>query len=122
MIINVTARLIVTGYHAWPNAPPHRSYLASRHRHDFYITVRVSVLQEDRQIEIHDLADRTRHAVDVVWGYEEDRTVEFGAASCETIARKIFDTLVHITPGLSDTDLLMVGVLEDNWMGAEVHS
>lgn len=80
----VTARIVVRfvaeGWHCWPAAPEHRSYLASRHRHLFHVEVRLPVVHEEREVEFHDLLDAAK--VDFGSG-------EFGAASCETLARDL---------------------------------
>jgi len=53
----VVVRHQVEGFHHWPDAPHHRSYLAVRHRHLFYLEVAVQVAHQDREIEFHDLRD-----------------------------------------------------------------
>ncbi|MFB7126220.1 hypothetical protein DR950_33745 [Kitasatospora xanthocidica] len=105
----VWAKVELPGFHYWPAAPDHRSYLRARHRHLFHITVGVAVAHDDRDTEFHDLGDLIR-------GWWGPGARECGPASCETLARTLAD---HVrSAGLRAT---MVAVSEDGEAGAVVH-
>lgn len=72
----------VTGFHFWPDAPEARGYLSHRHRHQFLIIVGHAVAHDDRAIEFHDLQDAVR-------GLFSKEVMDFGAKSCEMIAKDI---------------------------------
>lgn len=84
MAVNTTVwtRVELPGFHRWPNAHPPREYLRDRHRHLFHIEVEVPVRHDERDVEFHDLQDLIRSW----WGPRR----EWGAASCESIAKALF--------------------------------
>jgi len=45
------------GFHCWPLAPGHRSYLTQQHRHRFDVKASCEVTHDDREIEFHDMID-----------------------------------------------------------------
>ncbi|MFJ2866856.1 hypothetical protein [Kitasatospora sp. NPDC087314] len=106
---NVWTKVQLPGFHHWPAAPEHRSYLRARHRHLFHITVTVAVAHDDRDTEFHDLGDLIR-------GWWGPGARECGPASCETLARTLAEHLSSV--GLRVT---MVAVSEDGEAGAIVH-
>lgn len=80
----VRTTLIVTfqheGWHAWPEAPEARGYLAARHRHLFHFRCELYFKEyEDRDVEFHDFLARCKSYL----GSKDD----FGSSSCETIAK-----------------------------------
>lgn len=107
MKTNIIVRFTVEGFHQWKNAPFNRDYLRNKHRHLFYIEVKVSVLHDDREIEFHDLLDFCK----VTFG-EGD----FGGHSCETLAKALINDLIAKYPGRE----IAVSVFEDGEVGAEV--
>ena len=86
--VKIWTKMLLPGFHRWPGAPGHRSYLASRHRHLFHVTVTVAVDTLDRQIEFHDLRD----ALARTWRHG---TVDWGDRSCEAIAVILRDRLAE---------------------------
>ena len=100
----VQVRFVVEGFHHWPEAPPHRAYLAARHRHLFHVEVGVAVTQEDRQIEFHDLRD---------WCVQHFPPGDYGAQSCERLARGLLTALEVPCPGCAR----WVSVWEDGECG-----
>ncbi|MCC9309115.1 hypothetical protein LN042_18850 [Kitasatospora sp. RB6PN24] len=98
----------VPGFHHWPAAPEHRSYLRARHRHLFHLQARIHVDHDDRAFEFHDLQDVIR-----AWWGPGDR--ECGAASCELLARSLAGHLAAL--GLR---VEQVSVSEDGEAGAIV--
>lgn len=104
--VTVWARVDLPGYHHWPAAPPHRAYLAARHRHLFRVTARAAVTRDDRDTEFHDLDQAIRD-----WWGPSSR--DWGAASCETIARDLAGWLT--TRGIPVT---ATEVSEDGQAGA----
>jgi len=109
-IIHVIATLAVPGFHNWPGAPTHRAYLRDRHRHLFHIKVAVPVAHEERAIEIHDLRKQVIIHLQERYRYTRDGA-EFGASSCESIARNLAENLAEGAE---------VEVLEDGEAGARV--
>lgn len=111
---NVIVKLQVDGTHNWPNAKnvfPEVSFLSDIHRHVFHITAKKAVNHDDRDVEFimfkRDIADYLYNKYYVL----PTRCHEFGAKSCEMIAREIFEFF----------DCEYVSVYEDNENGAEVY-
>lgn len=102
----IWARVALPGFHAWPDAPPHRGYLAARHRHLFIITAYARVRGDDRETEFHDLADLIR-------GWWGPPPRDCGPASCEMLARWLAVAL-----DASDIDVERTEVSEDGEAGA----
>lgn len=80
--MTVWTTVALPGFHRWPGAHEKRSYLRARHRHLFKITVHTRVHHDERDTEFHDLQDVVRG-----WWGPEPR--EWGASSCESIARDL---------------------------------
>jgi len=96
------------GFHYWPGASGKRDYLASRHRHTFWIKVTVEVAHDDREVEFHDLRDKAES-----WWPSAG---ELGGQSCEAIAKAILGELQIAYGGRQIT----VDVSEDREAGATV--
>jgi hypothetical protein len=102
----LTVRFTAEGWHRWPNAPEHRAYLASSHRHLFHVEVSMRTFHDDREIEFHDVLD---------WARAEFGSGDFGSASCEMLARAL------ATSGSKKYGRrVTVAVFEDGEAGAEV--
>ena len=101
----------IDGVHSWPDAPEHRFYLRSPHRHRFVVTVWIQVAHENRDVEFHDLQDRVRDMI----RQGREGVINFSSLSCEHIARQLLYDLAAYgyTP-------LRVKVMEDDECGAEV--
>ena len=88
-----TADIFVTfkveGLHHWPGAPARRFYLRTPHRHQFGFRVETTVTHDDREIEFHDLRDQAMQMVRDVGPRYEFQMIDFGARSCEHIAREL---------------------------------
>jgi len=82
--VMVTHRL--PGFHCWPGAPKAVEYLAFPHRHLFLIIVAWRVGHPDRDVEFHTAQGWIREL------YQPNH--DFGARSCEMIAKDIRDGLV----------------------------
>lgn len=106
MTVTVWAETHLPGFHCWPAAPPHRAYLADRHRHMFHIRATVPVGHDDRDVEFHDL----QHLIAGWWGPGER---ECGPASCETLARQLATHLEQAGIAVASVD-----VSEDGQAGA----
>lgn len=102
----VVVNFRMEGFHCWPNAPEHRRYLRSKHRHVFHVRVEVEVGGNDREIECHDLLDA---CLDAFGGGD------MGADSCEMMAESLADELISFYGDRSIT----VEVLEDGEVGAK---
>ena len=104
--MKIWVRFAVAGYHQWPEAPNHRSYLAMRHRHLFHVEARCQVDHDDREVEFHDLLDQAR--ADFPGGH-------LGRQSCEDMARDLATKLAaHYRRPFE------VSVSEDGEVGAVV--
>ena len=109
-MISIFIRFQRHGFHNWPDAVtvnPSRDYLASRHRHLFFIEVEVPVTHEDRQIEFHDLQDFLIN----LWPHQK----ELHNQSCEMLAQQIAKS---IREEWSHLPWIKVEVSEDNECGA----
>jgi hypothetical protein len=105
VVITFTAE----GFHRWPEAPLHRSYLATSHRHLFHVRVGVEVTHAEREIECHDLRDFCVQAFG---------TGDMGSQSCEMMAESLAQ---KITRQFGDRRV-KVEVLEDGEVGGTFES
>ena len=114
MNTNVIAKLELEGMHSWPNAEeifPEVGFLSYPHRHKWFIKAKKKVNHDDRDVEFimfkRDILDWLKEQY-----YDPiSRTHEFGAKSCEMLAKEI----------LQEFDLCYVSVFEDNENGAEIY-
>lgn len=86
---SIEVRVDVDGYHFWPQPTAHRRYLGERHRHRFQVTVALAVLHNEREVEFHDLMDRTREVLRTIATVDGAGVHDFGPSSCEHIAEAI---------------------------------
>ena len=114
MTTNIICRLQVEGLHWWSEASkyePTMVYLESPHRHMFHIEVKKQVFHDDRDVEFimfkRDILEYLEHE----YFNFESRTHEFGAKSCEMLAKEIME----------EFDCCYVSVFEDNENGAEIY-
>ena len=114
MKTNVIAKLEIEGLHNWPAADqvfPEVGFLSSMHRHKWFITAKKPVYHDDRDVEFimfkRDIEEWLRNTY---WN-PSSRTHEFGAKSCEMLAREI----------LEEFGCNYVSVFEDNENGAEIY-
>lgn len=106
----VWVRLQLVGWHRWPAATGHRSYLAHTHRHLFGVTVTIpAAVDNQRAVEFHDLMDLVRE----LW----PRAGQWQDSSCETIASLIGRELVYQLAGVP---WVTVAVDEDGEAGATI--
>tara|TARA_R110001599_G_scaffold50402_1_gene142682 strand:+ start:425 stop:772 length:348 start_codon:yes stop_codon:yes gene_type:complete len=114
MKTNVIAKLELEGMHNWPGAKnifPEVAFLSDMHRHKWFITAKKEVFHDDRDVEFimfkRDIIDYLSEEY-----YNSDtRTHEFGAKSCEMLAKEIMEAF----------ECNYVSVFEDNENGAEVY-
>ena len=113
METTILISVIVEGLHNFPNANiifPESGYLCKTHRHLFYITLELAVSHDNRDREFivckHDVVDYLHKK----YYNERYRMCEFGAMSCEMIAKEL----------LIEFNCKSVVVLEDNESGAKV--
>jgi hypothetical protein len=104
-LTSAVIRFAVEGWHRWPDAPPHRAYLAETHRHLFHVEVRLEVFHDDREVEYHDLLDFCREAFP---------GGDMGTSSCEMMAHALLQKVEENYPGRTIT----VSVFEDGEVGA----
>ena len=114
MKTNIIVKLEIEGLHNWPDAQsivPEVGFLSSMHRHKWFITAKKQVNHDDRDVEFimfkRDILDYLLEEY-----YNNDtRTHEFGAKSCEMLAKEIMEAF----------ECNYVSVFEDNENGAEVY-
>jgi NTP pyrophosphatase (non-canonical NTP hydrolase) len=94
-MISINVGTTMSGFHRWPNAPPHRAYLGLRHQHTFWFEVEVPVSQADRDIEFHDQREKLEVILTAMFPKGE-----FGDKSCEQIA---LDILKRMPEAISAT-------------------
>ncbi len=94
MRTSVIVRLQVDGMHNFPKAAelfPEVAFLAERHRHMFHIEAKKEVFHDDRDVEFimfkKDITDYLKQ----MYYKPETRTHEFGAMSCEMLAKLILN-------------------------------
>lgn len=81
----IFVRFTFAGFHRWAGASGARAYLADRHRHLFRVEVRVQVAHDDREVEFHDLLDRSR----AIFADDLGTNGNFGSQSCEMLGREL---------------------------------
>jgi hypothetical protein len=109
----VMVKLAVDGCHNFPKAAelfPEVDFLADRHRHMFHFTVACKVHHDDRDKEFIMLKRDVLDYIHSQYTHPGDRTCEFGAQSCEMLAREILERF----------DCEWVEVWEDQENGARV--
>lgn len=101
------------GFHRWPEAKSKRKYLANLHRHLFGVKVEVSVTENNRQIEFHDLKDVVNTIIEKFILIRKN-----DAMSCEDIAETILDYLEL----KYSKNMISVTVDEDGECGSSVNN
>lgn len=99
----------IVGFHNYEGAPEDVSFLQDRHRHIFTVRCKYAVTDLNREKEIFIQTDFVKEYLIESYG----SPCEFGAMSCEMIAKDLLD---HIR----DDGGVWVEVLEDNKGGAVV--
>jgi hypothetical protein len=115
MKTNVIAKIEIEGLHNWPAAQsvfPEVGYLANMHRHKWYITAKKQVNHDDRDVEFIIFGKDIKQWLEHQYYNPLSRTHEFGAKSCEMLAKEI----------MAEFDCVYVSVFEDNENGAEVYA
>lgn len=108
------------GFHCWPEAPDHLSYLRAAHRHVFNITVAIVVDGDDRTIEFHEFADKLSMLADTAWSLRSPLNAV--PWSCEEIANRLYEDITKdaATFKLGTSVIVSITVQEDNEHAAEV--
>lgn len=106
----IHVRTEFVGFHSWPEAPKHLSYLADTHRHKFFVQATVEVTEGDRQLEFHEV----KEALDEMIGTLKLRGPH--TDSCEVMAEQLIGELVEEYGGHRH---YRVAVWEDNENGGE---
>ena len=112
MKTTIVVRLQLEGVHKWAKCPYEEvKFLRDEHRHIFWIECEREVFHDDRDVEFimfkRDIIEYLEHE----YFNFESRTHEFGAKSCEMLAKEI----------MKEFDCCYVSVFEDNENGAEVY-
>jgi len=93
--IEVTA--ILEGLHCWPDAPEKVEFLRHPHRHQFIISVTLSVNGSDREVEFFLLKSDLQAWLSSYPGYRgHARLKDLGTRSCEHIAEEVHTYLTNI--------------------------
>jgi hypothetical protein len=105
--IIVTFRL--PGFHCYPGAPAPVEFLRARHRHLFCFVLRFAVTHDEREKEFFIISREVQAVLAARYG----TPAEFGTASCEQLARQLFDAY-------AEQGCYSVEVWEDDENGALV--
>ena len=108
MVTNVIAKIEIDGLHNWPDAQsvfPEVGFLASMHRHKWYITAKKRVNHDDRDVEFI-LFKRWLEGL-------YDGTLELNYNSCEMIADDLHEEITEKYPKRK----IWISVSEDNENG-----
>lgn len=81
---SVIIRTRFEGFHKWPSAPDEVAFLRALHRHEFHVTLRISVFHEDREVEFL----LVKNALEAWIGLEQPFA---DTDSCEVMAEKIIE-------------------------------
>ena len=114
MKTNVIAKIEIEGLHNSPAADkvfPEVGFLSYMHRHKWYITAKKPVYHDDRDVEFILFGRDIKQWLEHQYYKPESWTHEFGAKSCEMLAKEI----------MQEFDCCYVSVFEDNENGAEVY-
>ncbi len=111
----VMIRFDVVGFHCWPDAKGPVEYLSAQHRHLFKFHLEVQVTHENRAIEFHTLKRATLATMHDHF-HSERGEFQFGARSCEHIARELGNELC----AQFGYEVRVVEVWEDGECGARV--
>ena len=98
-MITINVGTSMSGFHRWPDAPPHRAYLGLRHQHTFWFEVRIPVDRADRDLEFHDMRERLEIILTTMFPKGE-----FGDKSCESIAIDILKQMPEATSAMVGED------------------
>ena len=115
MKTNVIAKLEIEGLHNWPDAQgvfPEVGFLSNMHRHKWFITAKKRVNHDDRDVEFIMFKRDIIQYLESKYYNKDARTHEFGAMSCEMLAKEI----------LKEFDCVYVSVFEDDENGAEIYT
>ena len=114
MKTNVIVKLELDGLHFWGDAQkvfPEVGFLSNMHRHKWFITAKKQVLHDDRDVEFIMFKRDIAEYLHTQYFNVQSRTHEFGAKSCEMLAKEI----------LKEFNCIYVSVFEDNENGAECY-
>ena len=81
----------LAGFHHYPSAPPPVAFLRERHRHLFRFVLRFRVEHHQREKEFFLVSSDVQATLKKIYG----DPAEFGASSCEEIARLLLATYAH---------------------------
>jgi len=99
----IGVRIVVEGFHNFPSASeifgPEVKFLESKHRHKFGITLEVAVNHDNRDKEFFILQREVEDYINRNYG----KPAEFGACSCEMIARDLMEAF-NATKVIVDED------------------
>ena len=111
---NIIIRFQLDGMHNFPKAAvlfPEAAFLADRHRHMFHFELHKQVNHDDRDVEFICFKRDVMNYLTDNYSDNYKRTLEFGAMSCEMIARELLEYF----------DCERVSVFEDGENGAEIY-
>ena len=111
---NIIIRFQLDGMHNFTKAAvlfPEAAFLADRHRHMFHFELYKQVNHDDRDVEFICFKRDVMNYLTDKYSDNYKRTLEFGAMSCEMIARELLEYF----------DCERVSVFEDGENGAEIY-
>lgn len=95
--MTIWATTTKAGWHKWPTAPSRREYLSNSHRHLFKFRVEVEVIENDRQVEFHDVLESLTSAVGKLPLVGSDMSCEMMAERIVEILRMQYEYITEVT-------------------------
>lgn len=107
------------GMHCWSDCPIDAvDFLNNPHRHKFYVTVKMEVGHDDRDIEFFMLKSDMDTFIGSLRKFKNSPTIkDLGSSSCEMLANRMITFLVETY----SVNKIFCSVFEDNENGAEVY-
>lgn len=109
---SVKVKTSFKGLHCWPECPIEEvAFLRDPHRHTFYVSVKMDVFHNDREVEFFVLQMAINDIIKELYG--DDQIKDLGRKSCEDIADEIHRALLVQYPRK-----MVIEVSEDNEVSA----
>lgn len=108
------------GLHNWETCNIDRvTFLKHPHRHKFYVTVKLEVSHDDRDLEFFIIKNQLDAVIEGMFEKYPGffNVLDLGSMSCEMMAKRIIAALLCMHPA----NKVFCSVFEDNENGAEVH-
>jgi 6-pyruvoyl-tetrahydropterin synthase len=111
-LTSVFCRTRFVAFHRWKDAPEKFKYLSAPHRHEFHVTVEVSVSHDNRDVEFIELRDKVDYYIHGKYGHSDYKFPT--GDSCEMMC----DYLAFQLSDLEEYYVKRIEVSEDGENGA----